>query len=91
MQLRCKRKIYKEKYRMFARDSPMLRNKRHFIISLVAINVFYCIPFSTCRFLRTGSTAKKTKSKPYMGFDTDSSQENYDELLGLCSGRFQGL
>lgn len=43
------------------------------------------------RFLRTGSTAKKPKSKPYMGFDMDSSQDNYDELLGLCSGRFQGL
>lgn len=43
------------------------------------------------RFLRTGSTAKKPKSKPYMGFDMDSSQDNYDELLGLCSGRFQGV
>lgn len=48
--------------------------------------------FSLCyRFLRTGSTAKKPKSKPYMGLDMDSSQDNYDELLGLCSGRFQGL
>ena len=43
MQLRCKRKIYKEKYRMFARDSKMLRYKRHFVISVIAINVFYCI------------------------------------------------
>ena len=29
MQLRCKRKIYKEIYRMFAGDSQMLHNKRH--------------------------------------------------------------
>ena len=43
MQIRCKRKIYKEKYRMFAGDSQMLRNKRHFVISMIAINVFYCI------------------------------------------------
>ena len=43
MQLCCKRKIYKEKYRMFARDSQMLRNKRHFIINVIAINMFYCI------------------------------------------------
>lgn len=45
--------------------------------------------FDADGFLRTGSTAKKPKSKPYMGFDMDSSQDNYDELLGLCSGRFQ--
>ena len=43
MQLRCKRKIYKEIYRMFAGDFLMLRNKRHFVISVIAINVFYCI------------------------------------------------
>ena len=43
MQLRCKRKIYKEKYRMIARDFQMLCNKRHFVISVIAINVFYCI------------------------------------------------
>ena len=43
MQLRCKRKIYKEKYRMFARDSQMLRNKCHFVISMIAINVFHCM------------------------------------------------
>ena len=42
LQLRCKRKIYKEIYRMFAGDSQMLRNKRHFVISVIAINVFYC-------------------------------------------------
>ena len=42
MQLRCKRKIYKEKYRMFTRDSQMLSNKRHFVISVIALNVFYC-------------------------------------------------
>ena len=42
MQLRCKHKIYKEIYRMFAGDSQMLRNKRHFVISVIAINVFYC-------------------------------------------------
>ena len=41
MQLRCKRKIYKEKYRMFAGDSQTLRNKRHFVIGVIAINVFY--------------------------------------------------
>ena len=45
MQLRCKRKIYKETYRMFARDFLMLRNKCHFVISVIAINVFYCISF----------------------------------------------
>ncbi|XP_062605693.1 claspin-like, partial [Saccostrea cucullata] len=45
--------------------------------------------FDNDGFLRTGSTAKKPKSKPYMSFDMDSSQENFDELLGLCSGRFQ--
>ena len=28
---------------MFARDSQRLRNKRHFVISLIAINMFYCI------------------------------------------------
>ena len=43
MQLRCERKIYKEIYRMFAWDSQMLRNKRHFVIRVIAINVFYCI------------------------------------------------
>ena len=42
MQLRSKRKIYKEIYRMFAEDYQMLRNKRHFIISVIAINMFYC-------------------------------------------------
>ena len=42
MQLRCKRKIYKEIYRMFVGDFQMLRNKRHFVISVMAINVFYC-------------------------------------------------
>ena len=29
---------------MFAGDSQMLRNKRHFVISVIAINVFYCSP-----------------------------------------------
>ena len=43
MQLRSKRKIYKEKYKMFAWNSQTLRNKRHFVISVIAINVFYCI------------------------------------------------
>ena len=43
MQLCCKRKIYKEKYRMFAGDSQMLRNKHHFVISMIAIIVFYSI------------------------------------------------
>ena len=43
MQLRCKRKIYKEKYRMFARDSQKVRNKRHFVISLIPIIMYYCI------------------------------------------------
>ena len=28
---------------MFAGDSEMLRNKRHFVISVIAINVFYCM------------------------------------------------
>ena len=28
---------------MFAGDSQMLRNKCHFVISLIAINMFYCI------------------------------------------------
>ena len=28
---------------MFAGDSQMLRNKRHFVISVIAINVFYCM------------------------------------------------
>ena len=28
---------------MFAGDSKMLRNKRHFFISVITINVFYCI------------------------------------------------
>ena len=28
---------------MFAEDSQKLRCKRHFIISLIAINVFFCI------------------------------------------------
>ena len=28
---------------MFAGDFQMLRNKRHFVISMIAINVFYCI------------------------------------------------
>ena len=31
-----------EIYRMFAGDSQMLRNKCHFVISVIAINVFYC-------------------------------------------------
>ena len=43
MQPYCKHKICKEKYRMFARDSQMLCNKRHFVISVIRINVFYCI------------------------------------------------
>ena len=40
MQLRCKRKIYKEIYRMFAGDSEMFPNKRNFVISVIAINMF---------------------------------------------------
>ena len=32
---------------MFARDSQMLHNKRHFVISVIAINVFHCISDST--------------------------------------------
>ena len=28
---------------MFVGDFQMLRNKRHFVISVMAINVFYCI------------------------------------------------
>ena len=43
MQLRCKRKIYKEIYGMFAGDSQMLPNKHHLVISVIAIDVFYCI------------------------------------------------
>ena len=43
MQISCKRKIYKEIYRMFSGDSQMLRNKRHFDISVIVLNVFYCI------------------------------------------------
>ena len=27
---------------MFAGDSQMLRNKRHFVISVIAINMYYC-------------------------------------------------
>ena len=27
---------------MFARDSQTLRNKHHFVINVVAIDVFYC-------------------------------------------------
>ena len=42
MRLRCKRKMYKEIYRMFAGESQMLHNKHHFVISVIAINVFYC-------------------------------------------------
>ena len=30
---------------MFVGDSQMLRNKRHFVISVIAINVFYCNGF----------------------------------------------
>ena len=67
-------------------------NHLNLVIHKHSIEIYRLLYFLfACRFLRTGSTAKKTKSKPYMGFDTDSSQENYDELLGLCSGRFQGL
>ena len=40
MQLYCKHRIYKEKYRMFARDSQMLGNKNNFLISMIAINMF---------------------------------------------------
>ena len=42
MQFPCKCKIYKEKYRMIAGDSQMLRDKNHFLISVIAKNVFYC-------------------------------------------------
>ena len=45
MQLNSKRKIDKEIYRMFAGDSQMLRNKRHFVISLIAINMFSVLIF----------------------------------------------
>ena len=38
-------KIYKEEYRMCAGDSQMLRNKHNFVISIIAINMFY----STCK------------------------------------------
>ena len=49
MQLRCKRKINEEIYRIFARDSQMIHNKRHFVIRLFAINVFYCTLYQfTC-------------------------------------------
>lgn len=41
MKLRCKREFYKEKYRKFARDSQILRNKRNFVIIVIALNVFY--------------------------------------------------
>ena len=40
MQLRYKRKIYKKKFRLFAGDSQTLSNKRHFVISVIAINMF---------------------------------------------------
>ena len=49
MQLRCKRKIYKEIYRMFAGNFQMLRNKRHFVIRVIAINMFYCIKILTIK------------------------------------------
>ena len=29
---------------MFAGDSQMLHNKRHFVMSMNTIKVFYCIP-----------------------------------------------
>ena len=35
-------KFIKKIYRMFAGDFLMFRNKRHFVISVIAINVFYC-------------------------------------------------
>ena len=50
MQLRCKRKIYEEKYRMFAGDSQTLRNQCHFVTSVIASNVFYCMYLSTTKF-----------------------------------------
>ena len=49
---------------MFARDSQMLRNKRHFVINVIAINVFYCNLFKRKvhdEFLV--ETIWKTKSK----------------------------
>ena len=33
---------------MFAGDSQMLRNKRHFVISVIVINVFFCILLPIC-------------------------------------------
>ena len=48
MQLRSKLIINKEIYRMFAGDSQMLRNKRHFVISVIAINVFYVYVVRFC-------------------------------------------
>ena len=33
---------------MFAGDSLMFRNKHHFVISVIAINVFYCIMYNDC-------------------------------------------
>ena len=35
---------------MFAGDSQMLRNKRHIVISVIAINVFYDIGLSRLGF-----------------------------------------
>ena len=40
-------KFILKKYRMFAGDSQTLLNKHHFVISVIAINVFYCIIFTS--------------------------------------------
>ena len=52
LQLCCKRKIYKEIYRMFAGDFLMLHNKRHFVISVMAINMFYCTQHIDCFYIK---------------------------------------
>ena len=38
--IRCNYKICKEKCRLFAGDAQTLRNKRHFFISVIVINMF---------------------------------------------------
>ena len=58
MQLRCKSKISKEIYKMFPWDSQMLRKKRHFVISMIALNVFYCI-FNSDIFLNISQIFKE--------------------------------
>ena len=68
---------------MFAGDSQILRNKRHFVISVIAINVFYC-KFNNYILLKlTKSMHQKTSKITINDIVKEHTQLEYEYLLLL--------